>query len=529
MDLSSGSTQPALGMHRPASESGRLGVLAAILPEALLLGLAFFVRLVHVLSTSFPLGDGGLFLIMVERLQANHYALPYSVAYNGVSIPFAYPPLGFYSTGLLTDVTGATDLTLMRFLPLALSCATVIVVWAFARSLLPSRHAVLAATFAFGTLPLAYRYFVMGAGITRSPGLLFAVATVWLAYLLCTRRRAVLIPILALTAGLSLLSHPNAAWFAAYSSGLVFLFYCRDWRTIVHGVMAAVLAITLAAPWLALTISRHGLTPFVAASQSSNPGPGAWELLLNLQITQEPLAPVLAVSALIGVIVCVRDGKWWLPTWLLTACLLDTRYSGTFAMVPLALLVGVAVGALAHLLRADSQGLLLTTRSRFVVVAMVACVGLIPLAGTFLGSGPAPRALPDTDRVAMRWIAASTPPRATFLVIAPAGVSAGSESEWFPVLAERRSLGTYQGSEWLPQVAGPSPWQRYDRLQACGARDVICLDRWAGEAGAEFDYVFVRETGSERLRESLSASTEFELAYHAPDVWIFARTPEDSP
>jgi len=500
----------------------RLGGLGRFIPEVVLLGLAFGIRLAHVLSSSFPLGDGGLFLNMVQRLQADHFVLPDNVLYNGVTIPFTYPPLGFYATGVAADWTGATLLSVMRFLPFALSCVTVMVVWGLARSLLPSRGAVLAAVFAFGTLPLAYRYFVMAAGITRSPGLLFAVATVWAAYLLCARQRAVFLLPLGLSAGLSLLSHPNAAWFAAYSTGLVFLFYCRDWRTLARGVLATVMALSLAAPWLVVSLSRHGIGPFLASSQGSNPGTRAWELLLNLQITQEPMAPVLAVVAVIGVLVCIGNRRWWLPTWLLAACILDSRYQGTFAVVPIALLVGEAAGALGRLLSAGPLSLRLTTRSRTMVYATVGCIALIPVAGS-LRPSPVLSALPESDRTAMRWAAEATPDQAAFLVIAPAGISAGSESEWFPVLAERRSLGTYQGLEWLPQPPGPSPWQRYDSLQSCAIRDVACLDRWAQEGNADFDYVFVREVGTERLRESLSASTEFTLSYHAADVWIFAR------
>ena len=154
-------------LHRLTSS--RLRVLGTMLPDALVLGLAFVVRFVHVLSSSFPLGDGGLFLLMVQRLEANGYAIPESLAYNGVTIPFAYPPLGFFAAGFVSDLSGANELTVMRFLPLAANCITVAVVWAFARSLFASRSAALAATFAFGMLPLGYRYFIMGAGITWVP------------------------------------------------------------------------------------------------------------------------------------------------------------------------------------------------------------------------------------------------------------------------------------------------------------------------------------------------------------------------
>jgi hypothetical protein len=342
-----------------------------------------------------------------------------------------------------------------------------------------------------------------------------------LTYLICTRERAILVLPLAFAGGLTVLSHPNAAWFAAYSSALVVVFYCRSRHALAYSILSGVGAAAVAAPWLVLSISRHGVATCLAASQSSNPGPPAWELLLKLQVTQEPFAPILALFALIGALVSARNKKWWLPSWLALACLLDTRYSGTFAMVPLALLVGVAADALAPLFSAKSR-FLQSTRSRLEAFALIACIALIPLAGT-LEPNNAQRALPDSDRSAMRWIAASTPSTATFLVVAPAGVSAGSETEWFPALAERRSLGTYQGLEWLEHEAGPSAWQRYDRLQTCGARDVACLDGWAREGDIKFDYVFVREFGTAELRRSLSTSTDFALVYEAPDVSIFAR------
>ena len=206
--------------------------VSAMLPEALVLGLSMVVRFVHVLSSSFPLGDGGLFLLMVQRLKANGYAIPEHLTYNGVTIPFAYPPLGFFATGFASDVSGANELGVMRFFPLVIDCITVAVVWAFARSFFGNRGAALSATFAFGMLPLGYRYFIMGAGITRAPGLLFAVVTIWLTYLLCRRRRAIFVIPLGLAAGLTVLTYPNAAWFAAYSSGLVLLFFCRTRRTL---------------------------------------------------------------------------------------------------------------------------------------------------------------------------------------------------------------------------------------------------------------------------------------------------------
>src|SRR5687767_11190699 len=63
------------------------GVLAAVL-------IGFVVRASRVFPADFPLNDGALFLEMVE---ASHRAggVPFAVTYNGLQIPFAYPPLAF--------------------------------------------------------------------------------------------------------------------------------------------------------------------------------------------------------------------------------------------------------------------------------------------------------------------------------------------------------------------------------------------------------------------------------------------------
>ena len=42
-----------------------------------------------------------------------------------------------------------------------------------------------------------------------------------------------------------------------------------------------------------------------------------------------------------------------------------------------------------------------------------------------------------------------------------------------PVIANRKSLGTYQGLEWISAPPGPSAWERYELLQSCGTQDSL--------------------------------------------------------
>ena len=72
----------------------------------LALFLGAFLRFNPNLLATFPLNQGGMFAVMVEDLQANHYALPLFTTYNHLKIPFAYPPFGFYAGSMASDLFG---------------------------------------------------------------------------------------------------------------------------------------------------------------------------------------------------------------------------------------------------------------------------------------------------------------------------------------------------------------------------------------------------------------------------------------
>ncbi len=494
----------------------RSSMLARFAPEALTMTLGIVVRLVPVMGASFPLGDGGMFLGVVEQLQTNAYRLPEFLSYNGLDIPFSYPPLGFYSAAAFTDLLGVPAIVSLRWLPFLFSVLTVIAFWALARTTLPERTSTLGALFAFGTLPLAYRYFVMGAGITRAPGFLFAILTVWLTYQLCVTDRPRFAILAGVAAAATLMSHPNGAWFATYSAALVVAFHARSRTALLGAATVVVIAGALTAPWFVTVALRHGIAPFLLAANSSNPDVPAWALLLVLRVTEEPIAPILLLLAIAGAAASILERKWWLPTWAVAACILDTRYTGTFAMVPIALLVGVAIGRLVR--AAESPRLDLVRRG--ALLGIVCWIALLTVAGTTLLPGPTLQPLPAGQREAMAWVADHIVEDVVFLVVAPSGSSAGNESEWFPVLARRVSAGTYQGREWMPRQNGPSSWERYLELQRCG-RDgsVTCMEEWGN--GTPFDYVYVRHEGTEQLRRSLSTIPRYSMVYSSADVSIF--------
>src|SRR5205807_9507407 len=70
------------------------------------------------------------------------------------------------------------------------------------------------------------------------------------------------------------------------------------------------------------------------------------------------------------------------------------------------------------------------------------------------GDHPALGALTKDQRTATAWMAANTPPGSQVIVVS--GIGAWPDdmiSEWFPALAERVSVATPQGYEWMPDKA----------------------------------------------------------------------------
>ncbi len=165
--------------NHPASPASaakeRAAGWAVLLLNAVLVGL--LVRLSFVVASGFPLNDGGLFYAMSEDLWRAGYALPLHTSCNSAGIPYAYPPLAFYLAALLRDVLAVNLLDVLRFAPLLLKTLAIGSFILLARSLLPARVAVLFAVYAFALFP-SFQWEIMGGGLARSLGLLFAIVAV---------------------------------------------------------------------------------------------------------------------------------------------------------------------------------------------------------------------------------------------------------------------------------------------------------------------------------------------------------------
>ncbi len=139
--------------------------------------LGAFVRFNPNLLASFPLNQGGMFAVMVDDLKANHYVLPAFTTYNHLKIPFAYPPLGFYVGGVVSDLFGLTSLQVLRWVPAFFASLSIPAFYLLALRVLKTKYYAAVSTLIFALMPRTLSWFVSGGGLTRAPGQFFMLLT----------------------------------------------------------------------------------------------------------------------------------------------------------------------------------------------------------------------------------------------------------------------------------------------------------------------------------------------------------------
>lgn len=521
----------------PAPDDRRYRIALVL---AVLLGVA--VRAFHVLSHDFPLNDGGLFFSMVRDLQAAHYHLPAFTSYNNAAIPYAYSPLGFYLAGLLNDWTPLTLVDVFRWLPLVTSALLVVAFAELARTLLASRTAVVTSVLAFALVPRSFIWLLMGGGLTRSLGFLFALLSARVLYEMYTTRRWRWVPVLSLTAGATALSHLGTAPFVAFTGVLFLLAYGRRRQAVLMSLAAAVGALVVSAPWWLSVIRMHGMGPFLAASATGGSIFRSLSLrdavvtLAQLGLgTAESVLAVIGMLAALGFFYSLAMRDWLLPAWWIAIVTLDARQGSTFSTVPIALLAGVAV---AHLLLPALRGLRVATLRRspgragwspevivglLLVFAAVSAVVRTPIPGGLGDMG----ALSPQERAAFGSVERRTPGDARLLIVAGTPWEIDRTSEWLPALTGRTSVATVQGFEWRPIGQFARKKREYNDLQRCAGWVSRCVRDWARATGQQYTHVYIPKSPDRDccrlLRYSLERDPAYRLLYNGPGGELFAR------
>lgn len=481
----------------------------------LLLGTA--IRLSAPFSASFPLNDGGLFYQMIRDLQANQYKLPVHTEYNFALIPYAYPPLAFYLFGSINQISGIPLLKLMQFLPAGISIMTIPAFYLLAKQMLEDPQQALWSTLAFTLTPRAFDWLIMGGGVTRSLGFLFAIFAIRQAWLLFSRPST---STFFFTAALSLLvvaTHPEASIHVLIAAILFYLWKDRSIQGASRAGAVGIIVLIFSAPWWGTVLRHHGIDPFLAAlhaarSDTSSALTGILTLL-KFDFTDEPFLQIISVAGLIGLFFLAAQSKLLLPAWVMFTSILEPRGGTLYLILPVAMAAGILL----------NQVILptLVKKGNSKKVVWISFVSFFILYGSISSMNVAHTinqrlTLTQQDLDAFAWVKANTPEDSTFILLTQGLPLNDSTSEWFPVLAERRSAATIFGYEWVNDGEFSRRITDYKNLQICATQGLICLEN------ENLNYVYIQEKKT-TLAEQLKHSPEYQLVYQAGKILIFKK------
>ncbi|MBI2758412.1 MAG: glycosyltransferase family 39 protein [Chloroflexi bacterium] len=512
-------------LHRLTQKE--IGILIAML--ATIFG--GWVRLFAPAIAGFPINDGGLFYVMMRAIQENNFQLPTYVQYNGLDIPFAYPPLGLYAGALLSSLFRINLLDVVRWLPAIVLIFTIPAFYLLAKTIFDSDFKAGIAALIFAFTPRTMTWPIMGGGVTRSFGYVFLLLTLTNVYLLFTKREKKYLLLSILFGSLTVLSHPEAA-VQTIGFGLLFwIFKGRDKAGTLNALYVGIGTLALSAIWWIPLLLRFGPKPILAAAQTGSNSALAILFPIFAVLTDEPLMTLIAALGLIGFIMRLAQKDYLTPAMYILPFIVEPRSAATYAMIPFAMLAGVA---LTDLILPP-----LSSINRRAAPALMLFIGFYLLGGAFyFDTQIAGSTVPPADREAFDWIKANTPQDSRFLVLTGENeLFCDGVSEWFPALTSRLSLTTVQGTEWLRgRFAAAASTQ--STIQNClsGNDALNCVEQTARRVNLQYDFIYVVRQSSiknfcravalsprgEAILSALNDNSRYSRVYQTDEVSIFS-------
>lgn len=468
-----------------------------------------FMRFNPTLLAGFAINDGGMFAVMMDDLKVSSYLLPKFTTYNHLNIPFAYPPLGFYLGRLAADLFGLSAVQAVRWVPAFFASLSIPAFYLLAMRLLKDKYYAAISTLFFALMPRALSWFVMGGGLTRSPGQFFMLLTLATLIRLYEENRRTDIFWAGLFGGLAVLSHPEAAVHTFVSAIFLWIMLSRSRSGFIKSIVVGMFVLVVSAPWWATVIHYHGVEPLLKGAATGQKALAVFHLLFFV-FTEEPYATMIAILGLIGIADRLARRDYLLPFWMVIPFFVEGRSAAGPAAIPLAMLAAIGLldvvfaalsalgrksgaivrdAALEKGIRNDlGQPAQLSSIERNVFIYLF----LYLIFSTYQFGFQLSRAtLYTPDQQAMNWVRENTPADSRFLVLTgTTSVSCDSVLEWFPALTGRQSIYTVQGREW---IEGPN-FNSYVRstypVQEClSSGNSSCLD--VAVDRSQYDFVYV--------------------------------------
>jgi hypothetical protein len=446
--------------------------------------------------------------------------------------------LGFYLGGLAADLFGMETTDVMRFVPAFFASLSVPAFYWLALRLLKNKYLAALSTLFFALMPRALSWFVMGGGLTRSPGQFFMLITLALVVRLYEENRRADIFLAGLFGGLAVMSHPEAAVHTFVSAIFLWLMLSRKREAFVRSVFVGVIVFVVTAPWWATVIRQHGIEPLLDAAATGSKTLAVFHLVFFV-FTEEPYATCLAVLGLIGIAHRLVRRDYLLPLWMAIPFFVEGRSAAGPAAIPLAMLAAVGLAEVVlPALQASGGSEAGRSSDRIPPLERIILIylSLYLVFSTYQFGYQLSRAtLYPPDREAMEWVSQNTPSDARFLVLTgTTSVSCDSVLEWFPALTGRKSLYTVQGTEWTLGGDFSAFVKNTYGVQACMNEDSSCMDE--AVSPSEYDYVYVSKIlradncipldaprAFPHFVEELRADARFDVVYETDGVIVYKK------
>ncbi len=516
-----------------------------ILGWAILFG--FLVRATPAFINRFPLNDGGMFFTIVEDLISTNFIPPEVISYNGLGIPFTYPPLAFYILAILSKNLGISLIQLFIWMPVVFSTFSIVAIYFLAKEITNDSLLASFSALGFAMLPATMTWLVMGGGVTRSLGIVFSLLTMLFAYRLYKNGKSIDCILTSLFASLLVLSHSE--WtIQTVAAIIVFFVNSSDKKKSAFISLPVVVStIILTSIYWIRIFKTHSFSPFHNAISS-----GFYDfsnLLPPVMFTigREMYFPIISILGIFGLsYLVIRRREFWYLAWFIVPFIADPRIAFSAVAIPLSITSSYGLFILVQLFdffnkshadelwidRLDEQQIRRFWSSKLSkwIIGYIIIYSLVGSFGNILQNSDV--VLNEEVRQSFEWISDSIPSNSNFLVITGEPLFNNPIQEWFHPLTKSNSITTYQGTEWLPGYYYYAAIASSLALQDCKFRQLPCLEDWKKTNPFHFEFIYIyqgavptlglgEESNCESLAQSFEQSDRFTLVYESKNIKIF--------
>ena len=507
---------------------GKLLVIAAFI-------LGGWLRLLTAYQAGFPIGDGGLFYVMIRALQNNGYRLPEFFLYNGLNIPFAYPPLAFYLTGAINSLLKIPLLSVIQWFPAVVLTFSLFPFYRLSKTLLKSDFTAGIATLFYAFLPSGIFYLIQGGGITRSLGQLFLILAITNIYLVFTQPSRKYLLFAILFGSLVCISHPEAALHTIASASALWFLKARTRAGTINAVIIAGGVAVLTSIWWIPRILTLGMSPYLSAAQTGLNSISYIFRALVIPPSMESFLTIIALMAMAGIIIEIIRKNYTLPILYILPILIEPRGAATATSIFMAILASIALcdlvlPALSNLegrFRQVQLDMPLQSRGAKILLAYLMLnlfLGMYNFAMNIQNN-----TLSDENRQAFSWVQGHTPSDSRFIIM---GDNYDLTGEWFPLLAERINMSTCQGQEWLGIGKISNCIQTGNSINQCpfSSSPLTCIANISHTGNINHNYIYITRRAAsvswpkaDNLIAEMEQHANYILVYHTENVYIFSR------